>query len=134
VTNSHEKAGPNPVQPAGVDAFTWLFFRFDGRISRQVYWLSIFFLWSVLFVIVGAMVAAMGEEKASEFALILGLASLWLEMAVLVKRQRDRGLPWYWCLLAFVPIAGLVWMIAMGVVPGDPGPNAFGDRPDTPPA
>ncbi len=90
-------------------------------------------LWSVLFVIVGAMVAVMGQEKASEFALILGLASLWLEMAVLVKRQRDRGLPWFWCLLAFVPFAGLVWMIAMGVVPGNPGPNAFGKRADTPP-
>ncbi len=123
-----------PPPPDTLAPFVWLFFRFDGRISRQVYWLSIFFLWSVLFVIVGAMVAAMGEERASEFALILGLASLWLEMAVLVKRQRDRGLPWYWCLLAFVPVAGLVWMIAMGVAPGNPGPNAFGERADTPPA
>jgi uncharacterized membrane protein YhaH (DUF805 family) len=115
-------------------SFTWLFFRFDGRISRQAYWLSIFFLWSVLLVIVGAMVTVMGEEEASGFALLLGLASLWLEMAVLVKRQHDRGLPWFWCLFAFVPIAGFVWMIAMGVMPGDPGPNAFGERADTPPA
>lgn len=123
---------PPPTVPNAT--FVWLYLRFDGRISRQVYWLSIGFLWAVLFVAVGLLVEFLGEEEAAAPSILLGVAALWCEMAVLVKRQHDRGLPWYWCLLAFVPIVGVVWMVAAGIIEGDSGSNAFGPHTDAPPA
>ncbi|MCT8970817.1 DUF805 domain-containing protein [Microbaculum marinisediminis] len=135
MANNPQIQGPRSAeQEAGREAFAWLFFGFNGRIGREAYWLAIGLLWSVLFVTISLLVSAVGQEAAAGPTLMLGLASLWLEMAILVKRQHDRGLPWFWCLLAFVPVVGMIWVVAAGVIPGDEGPNAFGDRADTPPA
>ena len=121
-----------PPQSASRSDFVWLYLRFDGRIGREVYWLAILLLWCVLFLIIAMLVATRGQAGAEVPTLLLGLASMWCEMAILVKRQHDWGLPWYWCLLAFVPIAGVVWMVACGIVASNPGPNAYGPRPNVP--
>ena len=118
---------PPPVSSA---PFLWLFFGFKGRIGREVYWLSIGLLWCVLFLIIGALVALLGADAASGPVLLLGLASLWCEMAILVKRQHDRGIPWFWCMAAFVPVIGMIWMVVAGIIEGDSGPNVFGERPN----
>lgn len=117
-----------PPPTAANTSLVWLFFGFDGRISREVYWLGIGLLWCVLFVVIRMLVGTSGEEEAAGTVIILAIASLWCEMALLVKRQHDRGLPWFWCLLAFVPIAGAVWMVLAGVIAGDQGANAYGAR------
>ncbi len=123
-----------PPQLATSTSFAWLFLSFRGRISRGVYWLSFGFIVCVLFVLVSLLVKTVGEDAASVPMVVLALATMWLEMALLVKRQHDRGLPWFWCLLAWLPVVGILWSIAAGVIPGDKGPNAYGDRPNVPPA
>jgi uncharacterized membrane protein YhaH (DUF805 family) len=123
-----------PPQSASGADFVWLYLRFDGRIGREVYWLSILLQWCVLVLVIAVLVFNLGEEGASGPALLLAIASMWCEMAILVKRQHDWGLPWYWCLFAFVPVAGVVWMIACGVVKSHPGPNGFGPRTNAPAA
>lgn len=109
-------------------SFIWLFTSFDGRIDRQVYWLGIGLLWCVLFVLVGLMIEPTDSDSVPAGIIFLAIPSLWCEMALLVKRQHDRGLAWYWCLLAFVPLAGVAWMVFAGLVPGNSGPNAYGAR------
>mgnify|MGYP000085472476 CR=1 FL=1 len=122
-----------PPPNASNTTLVWLFFGFDGRISREVYWLSIGLLWCILFVTIQILTGTRSEEEAAGTVIMLAIASLWIEMALLVKRQHDRGLPWYWCLLAFVPIAGAVWMVMAGVLAGDAGANAYGSRPNSRP-
>ncbi|MEJ8570897.1 DUF805 domain-containing protein [Microbaculum marinum] len=120
---------PQLPPPKGSSAsFLWLYFGFAGRINREVYWLGIGLLWSVLFVLVGMMIDPYSDEGMPGGVILLAIPSLWCEMALLVKRQHDRGLPWYWCLLAFIPLAGAVWMVLAGLVAGNPGPNAYGER------
>lgn len=122
-----------PGPTVGRSHFRWLFLGFDGRIGREVYWLAIALLWTTLFVVVGILVEVMGREAAGGPILLLGIGSLWIEMAILVKRQHDRGLPWYWCLLAFVPLVGAIWLILCGILQGDSGANAYGAQADVPP-
>ena len=110
----------------------WLFLSFDGRITREVYWLGLGLLWCVLFVVIQALLSTRSEEEAAGFIVLLAIVSLWCEIALLIKRQHDRGMPWYWCLLAFVPIAGAAWLILAGLLPGDAGPNNFGGRTNAP--
>lgn len=129
MTHNPQISGPT----AGRSQFVWLFFGFKGRIGREVYWLAIGLLWAILFVAIGILIEMMGREAAGGPVLVLGVASLWSEVAILVKRQHDRGLPWFWCLLAFIPLAGALWMIACGILKGDDGPNAYGPAPDIPP-
>jgi len=127
--------GPGP-------SIAWLMLSFDGRISRQVYWLGLGLLFCVLSVVVGffaedlAQQAALNpeaaEEATSDMLLILMLPMIWTQTALLIKRQHDRGLPWFWCLLAFVPIAGVAWLILAGLLEGDTGPNSYGLRPNAP--
>jgi uncharacterized membrane protein YhaH (DUF805 family) len=117
-----------PPPTASNASFLWLFFGFDGRINREVYWLGIGLLWSVLFVLVGMMIDPSSDDSVPGGVILLAIPSLWCEMALLVKRQHDRGMPWYWCLLAFIPILGAAWMVLAGLIPGDSGANAYGAR------
>jgi uncharacterized membrane protein YhaH (DUF805 family) len=49
------------------------------------------------------------------------------QLAICAKRFHDRGKSGWWVLMAFVPAIGFVWiLIELGMLPGDPGPNAHG--------
>lgn len=124
-----------PPPKATSASFLWLYFSFNGRINREVYWLGIGLLWSVLFVLVGLMlmIDPYNDQEMPRGVILLAFPSLWCEMALLIKRQHDRGLPWYWCLLAFIPFINAVWMVMAGLIAGDPGPNAYGARPNEKP-
>lgn|GEM_PF-789012 len=134
MTDNSRNTGPAPAQPAGQAEFIWLLFRFDGRIGREAYWLSILLLSCILFIILSITIAWIGLEATEGALVFFAIPSLWVQMAILIKRQHDRGLAWYWCALSFVPVFGLIWMIAMGVIPGNTGPNAYGERANTPPS
>jgi uncharacterized membrane protein YhaH (DUF805 family) len=130
-----------------------LFMSFEGRISRQPFWLGLLALvivtWIlefILFAIFGVSMmpamdpnatpeaaAAMAAESMSKMALPLGiliLLTLWPALAMYTKRWHDRDKSGWWSLIILIPIIGSIWfLVELGFLRGSDGPNRFGDDP-----
>lgn len=106
-----------------------LLLRLDGRVTRRTWW-----LWAVamplgltLYLTVVLRVAGL-PALATEVAVNLML--LWPVVAVSVKRWHDRGKSGWWVLAALIPVIGWLWvLVENGLLPGDTGPNRFGESP-----
>lgn len=134
---------PSNARPVGP---VWALFGFDGRLSRQPYWLGFIFI----FLVVSATTTPFGEVgeaeeiRLSPVAFIALIGAVWSQFALAVKRLHDRGLTGWWCLVLFAPILFMAtpafilvatvvnfgFFGALGIVPGTPGPNRFGPGPN----
>ncbi|MFK7792613.1 MAG: DUF805 domain-containing protein [Devosiaceae bacterium] len=130
---------PTPP-PLDAQTFFWLFFRFDGRIGRQVYWLSILFLSAV----VGITAPFTIDPETGAVALSFGPLQSFVytvtticSITVSIKRLHDLRMAGYFALgLLFFPIA-VILSLWLGIRKGDANPNKYGwqadVRPTTPP-
>ena len=106
-----------------------LLFSFNGRISRQPYWLftcaaTILVLTPAIFIFGFVSDAAHTFFDASAFVLI------WPAYAVQVKRWHDRDKSGWWVLVNLIPIVGFfVALVENGFLEGTPGENRFGSNP-----
>ncbi|WP_169508978.1 DUF805 domain-containing protein [Amorphus coralli] len=110
----------------------WVAFGFDGRISREPFWLGFLFV-TLLASVMLTPFRPQGDDPVMVnlgFLMILVVA-LWSELALAVKRLHDRGLSGWLAVLLFVPVLNLVVFVVLGLIPGDKGPNAFGPAPNT---
>jgi uncharacterized membrane protein YhaH (DUF805 family) len=104
-----------------------IFFSFQGRIPRRIWW-----LYGVLGLLgLGVLghtllrVAGLSEEKAED---LVNLLLTWPALAVSVKRWHDRDKSGWWVLINMVPLIGMVWtLVENGLLPGTPGPNPYGE-------
>ena len=109
----------------------FLFASFDGRISRQPFWIGFLVLMAanlltnlVIRILFGF--GAIGGLLSLIAALVLAYGAF----AVLIKRCHDRGKSGWWSVLAVVPFVGLVWVIVdMGILEGAKGANQYGSDP-----
>ncbi|MFI4935591.1 MAG: DUF805 domain-containing protein [Caulobacterales bacterium] len=114
-----------------------LLFSFDGRIRRRDFWLariglipvSIFLLWFDF-----AVIYANGDfahpSPLAILALPVAIFSLWVGLAVQVKRWHDRDKSWPWVFIEFIPLVGPLWVfVELGCLDGTPGDNRFGPSP-----
>jgi uncharacterized membrane protein YhaH (DUF805 family) len=130
-----------------------LYMSFEGRISRQPFWLGLLALaivtWIlefILFAIFGVsmmpavdpsatpeVAAAAAAAAMSKMALPLGiliLLTLWPALAMYTKRWHDRDKSGWWSLIILIPIIGSIWfLVELGFLRGSDGPNRFGDDP-----
>ncbi|WP_157961717.1 DUF805 domain-containing protein [Acuticoccus kandeliae] len=109
----------------------WALIGLDGRVNREVFWLG-----NLLcgFVGVALMLPSIdpdtGGLQLSPIAPFVFVALFWTEVALAVKRLHDRGLTG-WLAAAFgIPVLGFVAFFAIGLMPGDKGPNQFGPAPN----
>ena len=51
------------------------------------------------------------------------------QFVLAAKRCHDLALSGAMTLLLLVPVVGLLWLVALGVVAGDRGPNLYGPPP-----
>ena len=80
-------------------------------------------------VLIGA-VGLLGEDLAGILFIPMYVAWIWIGLANSAKRWHDRNKSGWWSLVAFVPIIGPIWaLVEQGFLPGDSGPNRFGERP-----
>jgi uncharacterized membrane protein YhaH (DUF805 family) len=121
--------------PVGALLWSW-----EGRIGRARFWLGVLLviLMSIAFGLVAGLLGIpldtgtgpVAEEISFGGALYLLSAFIVLayaQLAVFAKRFHDRGKIGWWVLIAFVPVIGFFWiLIELGMLPGDPGPNAYG--------
>lgn len=95
------------------------YFSFNGQSSRSEYWGVLLVLTIVGFIlgfVLGfAMIAA---ESLALFFLLLILVivaiSLWLTIAVIVRRCRDAGINTWWTAATFIPYIGFIPLIVIG--------------------
>jgi uncharacterized membrane protein YhaH (DUF805 family) len=107
-----------------------IFFSFEGRIPRKVYWingvliLSLFFILSITAIYV--LVQLMGDW-AKAIVLIPYFFSVWASLAIGIKRWHDRDKSGWWMLISFIPIIGGLWLIIeSGFIEGTEGENRYG--------
>jgi uncharacterized membrane protein YhaH (DUF805 family) len=117
-----------------------LLWSWEGRIGRGRFWLGVLLviLMSIAFGVVAALLGIpidTGTRPAAEeigfagalYLLAAFLAVAYAQLAVYAKRFHDRGKSAWWVLIAFVPLIGFFWiLIELGMLPGEPGPNAYG--------
>ena len=135
VTSSAGRTGP-----------LWALFGFDGRLSREPYWLGFLFIF-LMVSYATAPLAAPTEERGvmiSPITFVVFIAAVWSQFALAVKRLHDRDLTGWYCLVLFAPILLMATPLfipaativnfgffgAIGLVPGTPGPNRYGPGPN----
>jgi len=107
----------------------WALTAFDGRVNREVYWLG-----NIMCALVAVPLMAPSVDATTE-AVTLGpltpfvfVALLWTEIALAVKRLHDRGLTGWIAATLVVPFLNVAAFVAIGLIPGDKGANAYGPR------
>ncbi len=123
----------------------WLFFGFTGRIDRSVYALAGLLVFVVqMFIVYRYLVPVLGQLAGGDFdpaeTLVLSpmtnvqsgvfLLGQLAHIALAAKRIHDFGRSGFFALLFM--FAGLVAYLALCLVPGNPGPNKYGSRPNFP--
>lgn len=117
-----------------------LLWSYEGRIGRGRFWLGVLLVIlmsmgiGILAGLLGIPIHDASRYQAEEFGAIGALFAfaaaallLYSQLAIYVKRFHDRGKSGWWVLIAFVPVIGFFWiLIELGMLPGDPGPNAYG--------
>jgi uncharacterized membrane protein YhaH (DUF805 family) len=109
---------------------------FEGRARRSEYWGFI-----LLCALVGMLAAfvdiAIGADVASGFgpgSVVMMLLLTVPSIALTARRLHDLDYSGWWMLLAFVPYAGLIVVLLIGLAPGTRGDNRFGPDPRAQPA
>jgi len=115
----------------------YVWFSFEGRISRSTYWLWYFLPVLVLSIIVSFVDAITGtfffiapEVPLGIINTVVSIFLLWPMIAAGAKRLHDRNQSGWYQLIYLVPIVNLIWwFIFLGCLKGTDGANRFGPDP-----
>ncbi len=129
-------AGADDTAPeTGRADFVWLFFRLRGRLGRKAYALAALLLivWQT-FVFYRIGLAEEGSAEIGIWTLALFLTFplvWWATFALSVKRLHDLGKPAALAILQFIPMLALLMFIVLCIIPGQSGPNQYGEAPNS---
>lgn len=134
--NTAPPSTSGPTGPVDVQTLFWLFFRFDGRVGRQVAWLSVLFLAALvgasgLFVVdpdTGGVILT--PNPIASF--IYTMASI-CSILVSIKRLHDLNMTGFFALGLLIPPVAIIMSLWLGFRKGDDGPNKFGWKRDVRP-
>lgn len=101
-----------------------LLFSYDGQIGIKQFWLGLFSvlastvaLATIVGIVLGIGLALCGANaETQEFAALAGTVvvvgyAVCTQLAVTVKRCKDRGRSGWYALLTLIPFVGLVWLV-----------------------
>jgi uncharacterized membrane protein YhaH (DUF805 family) len=101
---------------------------FSGRARRTEYWM--YTLVSTIITLLLYVLAVVTRSSLFFVLVVLyGLALLLPSLAVLVRRLHDIGMSGWWILIALVPFVGGIVLFVFTLLPGNRGPNKYGDDP-----
>ncbi len=111
---------------------------FSGRSRRREYWLfTLLLVLVVIAIVLAAVLVGAGSGTSSAVILALGMAALVglivPSIAVSVRRLHDIGLSGWFYLVSFVPF-GSLFLFVTALMPGQTGPNRYGDDPKASPS
>jgi uncharacterized membrane protein YhaH (DUF805 family) len=105
-----------------------LFTSFDGRINRQTFWIAF-----AMFFAVGIVVYIIALAISIVLVYLVALALIYPQVAVGAKRFHDMGKSGWLQLIGLIPfVGGIILLIWLGAIAGDPGDNAYGSPQSLP--
>lgn len=106
------------------------FFTFEGRVRRITLWVNGVVSFAILMVLV--VIASGIDSTAGNLLVLIVYVVLAIRgLSVSVRRWHDLNKSGVWVLVNAVPfVGGLYSLIVQGFMPGDPGPNQYGDAPE----
>jgi uncharacterized membrane protein YhaH (DUF805 family) len=128
-------------------SFTQVLFSFNGRIGIGKFWQAtlVHIILNIAIYVMAAAAAPTPPQDPNEYAIqgpsdtrigvliaiFVTLIVLFVSyLAVAVKRCHDRGKSGWWVLISFIPLVGFVWwLIDLGILEGQAGPNEYGPDP-----
>ena len=114
----------------------WFLFGVSGRIGRAPFVLGILLQVAIYGIIISRLSAY--PEDSAQFSLWLlslfafALASVWITVALSVKRLHDMNIPGAVVVCLFVPAVSVIAFLVMCVWWGTSGPNDYGDSQNRP--
>lgn len=101
---------------------------FSGRANRKQFWL--YALWLiVVYMVIGVVAAVLGEKAGNAFIVLVWLALIVPNLAMIVRRLHDTDRSGWWVLISLLPLIGGLILFVFEVLPGTPGENRFGSQP-----
>lgn len=95
---------------------------FNGRASRQEYWM--FILFNMIFAVVAMVVD--GFLGLGFLYLLYFLAVIIPSLAVFVRRMHDIGKSGWWIFISFIPLIGAIWLLVLLATDGTSDNNNYG--------
>lgn len=101
---------------------------FDGRIARRHYWYGNFFIFAYTLVAVGVPIFLFPDSETAEIAMLfLFIPTLWMRLALMVKRFHDLGHSGFMVFCQLIPmVGGLIVFVMCGLTQGNKFPNDYG--------
>ena len=123
------RAEVSDVQPATTEFGALKYWSVRGRIGRLRYiaWTmgASILMAIVMGILMAILMPTMGEAGAS-IAMVVGYVPMLVFIVfALIQRTHDMGWSGWMCLLAFIPLVGLLWVFKAGT----PATNAYGPPP-----
>lgn len=134
--------------------YKYLYSAIDGRSRRQEFWVfTLYFyavmivVYSVLLSVVGFNVASLAHGNPNPAAMvplfsIIFLAmfplTIWIyptalaHLALSCRRMHDQNRSAWWLVIGIIPFLGWLVVLIFMLIPGTPGPNAYGPDPKNP--
>src|SRR5262245_18754151 len=107
---------------------------FEGRFSREQYWLGLISQGSILSP-VGVLLAAVKPHN-SRYKVVAEALAYWMSILVLVsliaihvKRWHDLGMTGWYQLVFLIPLGQFYVLVFCGFVRGEKGKNMYGEDP-----
>ena len=123
------KAGLLPVEVKYLlDPLVKHYADFSGRANRKQFWLYALWL-CVVYIVIGILSAALGEKAGNAVIVLVWLALIVPNLAMIVRRLHDTDRSGWWVLISFLPLIGGLILFVFEVLPGTPGENRFGSQP-----
>ena len=108
---------------------TQLLFSFSGRVNRQPYWLVGIGVSFASGLMSGIASVILSDALLAIGYVGVGIASVWIGLALSVKRAHDRGRSGLFVLLFLIPLVNLWPMVELYFLRGTSGQNEYGPDP-----
>ncbi len=102
-----------------------VWFSFEGRIPRKVFWLYGLLLFVPAYILIGVGFA-ITPKLGIVLAIPVYVMGIWVGLAMTVKRWHDRDKSGWWMLIGFIPLINIWALIETGFLRGTEGGNRFG--------
>ena len=105
---------------------------FSGRARRKEFWMFTLFnaIFGITAVVIDNILGTAVEGVG--YGMVYGLYTLAMlipGLAVQVRRMHDLGKSGWMLLVAFIPLAGAIWLLVLLLTEGDSGTNKYGPSP-----
>jgi uncharacterized membrane protein YhaH (DUF805 family) len=131
------------VMAAGVPGYWWTqigsrgsigdtLLSFRGRVGRRTFWGVIALVVVVNIMLVTASLLVSGSSGLPPLygvRLLVIVPSVWIALAIHVKRWHDADRSAWMTLMLLIPFVNLLVLVGLGLLPGSEGPNQYGPSP-----